>query len=170
MSCVADRTLWLIHEGEARPAEHAHVRVCPACAARYDRLVRDLEVLAHALRALPAGAPVRRWAPAFGWRRLALSAALVVLVALAGVQAWRAQPARPPVSAVSATAEVLPFLAEVSVVLSPAGPSGLAGIETAWLGEGAPPVSPETGLDSLLSWDPSMDADIDRDAETESDT
>src|SRR5262249_25045510 len=92
MSCVPDRVLWLIQDGEDRPLEQAHVRACLGCAARYERLARDLDVLGHALRTLPAGRPVRRPVPAVGWGGVAVAATLVVLIALAGWAGRRAQP------------------------------------------------------------------------------
>ena len=179
MSCVPDRVLWLIQDGEDRPLEQAHVRTCLGCAARYERLARDLDVLGQALRALPADRPVRRPVPAPGWGGLAVAATLVVLIALAGVAAWRAKPSRLPVAAapagapvVVAAGDVLPFLGEVAVALSPAGPLALAGSDSTWLGEedAAAPASADLDMGSLFTWDPSIDVDGDRDSGTESET
>jgi len=169
--CVSDRTLWLVHEGEGQPEEQTHVRACPRCLARRDRLAHDLGTLSSTLRALPAGAP-RRQASARGWRRVAVAAMLVGVVAVAAVGAWQARPSRPAATARSSGAEVVPFLGDVSSALAPAGSSAPVAIETAWLDDDlvAATVSSETGLESLFSWDPALDRDVNRDAETESDT
>jgi len=170
--CVSDRTLWLVHEGEGQPEEQTHVRACPRCLARRDRLAHDLGTLSSTLRALPAGAPRRHEASARGWRRVAVAAMLVGVVAVAGVGAWQARPSRPAATARLSGAEVVPFLGDVSSALAPAGPAAPVAIETAWLDDDlvAATVSSETGLEPLFSWDPALDRDLNRDAETESDT
>jgi hypothetical protein len=104
---------------------------------------------------------------------------LAGFVAVAGVGAWHARPSRPGVPAravVSRVApsqgEVVPFLGDVSTALAlPSSSTPVAG-ETAWLDDDlvAATVSSETGLDSLISWDPRLDREPSRDAETESDT
>jgi hypothetical protein len=170
--CVSDRTLWLVHEGEGQPEEQTHVRACPRCIARHDRLARDLDTLSSTLRALPAGAPRRHGASAVGWRRVAVAAMLAGVVAVAGVGAWHSRPSRPSVPARSSGAEVVPFLGDVSSALAPAGSTAPAAIEAAWLDDDlvAATVSSETGLEPFFSWDPTLDRDVNRDAETESDT
>lgn len=170
MRCVRDRTLWLIHEGQGSPAEGAHLRACPRCASRYDRLVRDLEALGPALRALPSVARSRPSARALAGRRLALAAALVVLVAVGSVEVWRWQVWSRPIPPASSARDVLPFLGEVSAVLWSAGSSVSAGGESAWLGEDAVLVLVSAGrdVDPLFLLDPLSDDDTDQDVEAES--
>jgi hypothetical protein len=177
--CVSDRTLWLVHEGEAHPEEQSHVRACLLCVARHDRLARDLDVLSSTLRALPVGSRRRGVAFAVGWRRAGVAAMLAGFVAVAGVGAWHARPSRPALPnrsvesrVVPSPAEDIPFLGDVSTVLVPPASSTPAAAEIAWLDDDlvAATVSSETGLDSLISWDPRLDREPSRDAATESDT
>jgi|SoiMetStandDraft_2_1073263.scaffolds.fasta_scaffold350634_1 hypothetical protein len=127
--CLSDRALWRIHEGEAPAAERNHAAACLGCAARYQRLVRDVAALGETLRAAPAGARAgRRWPR--GSRQLAVAAALVAVVGLAAIQAWNvAAPAR---SAAAVTAEEsVAFLQEVSDVLGSTGGLGGTGLALA---------------------------------------
>jgi hypothetical protein len=104
---------------------------------------------------------------------------LAGIVAVAAVGAWHSRPSRPgapmrPVGALvaSSRAELVPFVGDLAIALAPVGPAAPGTDEPTWLDEdlvGAT-VSSETGLDSLISWDPGLDRDASRDAETESDT
>jgi hypothetical protein len=174
--CVSDRRLWLVHEGEGQPEEQSHVGACPRCAARRDRLARDLDTLTFTLRAVPDGTSHRQRAAAPGWRRAVVAAMLAGVVAVAAVGAWQSRPSRPGgparsagAQAVTSRVEVVPFLGDLATSLAPSGPP--ATDEPTWLDEDpiAATVSSETGLDSLISWDPGLDRDTSRDAETESD-
>jgi len=127
--CLTDRALWRIHEGEAPAAERDHAGACLRCAARSQRLVRDVALLGETLRAAPPNAGTgRRWAT--GSRRAAAAAVLAAAVGLAGIQAWNVgAPARP---APRATAEEsFAFLQEVSDVLGSTGELGGTGMAVA---------------------------------------
>ncbi len=118
--CLSDRTLFLVHEGDASETDRAHVRACLGCAARHQRLVRDLQVIGDALRGAPplfAVVPRRRILrrPA-----AAVAAVVVALVVFGGIEAWMW---RESVSWVrprpkGGDADPLPFLEKVSAVLS----------------------------------------------------
>jgi type VI protein secretion system component VasF len=87
--CLSDYELWMAHEGEARSGDLAHLGVCSACAARRERLARDVKAISHALRG--AAPRSRRRGPAVR-RRWGLAAAVAAgVVLLAGVEMamWR---------------------------------------------------------------------------------
>jgi hypothetical protein len=132
--CLSDRALWRIHEGEAPAADRSHAGGCLRCAARYQRLVRDVAVLGDTLRAAPAlmlepmtvaDVTGRRWALAP--RRLAIAAALAAAVALAALQAWNVGAPARAVPTVTAE-ELVAFLQEVSDALGSGGELGGAGM------------------------------------------
>ncbi len=152
--CLQDQTLWLMREGESRPEDQAHLRACLRCAARYDRLVRDLHRIEGALRAAPAEA--LRPAPTPRSSRLAVAAALVAALALGAVQAWRWSPSGSPIPAPPAPGDTLPFLTEVSAVLSPSDPAVL--------------LSSAGPIDPLLLMEGVPDGAADGDAGAEPDT
>lgn len=144
--CLRDRTLWLMREGEGRPGDHAHLRDCASCTARYDRLVRDLDAIEDALRAAPAEA-FRPAAPTGRLWRLALAAALLVALGLGAVQAWRWSPAGAPAPASTGLADALPFLGEVSAVLAPGDAATLSSgepVEPLLLMDAAPEADPDS--------------------------
>jgi hypothetical protein len=150
--CLGERTLWLVREGEGRADQHAHLRACARCAARYERLVRDLAAIRDTLRTAPAGAvrPVARGGLAR--RRLAVAAALALGVGLGGAEAWRWHAAPAP-AAPAGLADALPFLAEVSAVLvatpeSPALLSSGGRIDPLFVMEGPP--DPELDGEALF--------------------
>jgi hypothetical protein len=149
--CLGERTLWLVREGEGRVDQHAHLRACPRCAARYERLGRDLAAIREALRTPPAraGRPAVRGDVAWR-RRLAVAAALALGLGLGGAEAWRWHAAPAPAPA-PGLADALPFLADVSAALV-AGP------------ENPGPVSSVERLDPLLVMEASSDPEVDGDA------
>ncbi len=126
--CLGERTLLLIHYGEGSAGERTHLGSCLGCAARYQRLVRELQVIAGALRGAPPAAALSR-PPTLSWRSFAAAAALATLALLVGVEAWMW---RESVSWVSPKpsgeeTETLAFLEEVSRTLSSTGDaSGVA--------------------------------------------
>lgn len=122
--CLRDKTLLSLYEGSGTSAHRAHLERCAACAARYERLVHDLEVIGQVLREVPPpGAfaapphPLRvRWAP--------MAAALAVAITLVGGGIWvRRSP--PPVTL---NEEVSPFLEEVSAALFSTAEADMAAI------------------------------------------
>jgi len=52
-SCLSEETLLLLHEGESSRDDRAHLAKCQVCTIRYDRLVKDLQLLGQVLRELP---------------------------------------------------------------------------------------------------------------------
>jgi hypothetical protein len=120
--CLGDRTLLLIHYGEGSVRERAHLGSCLACAARYQRLVRELQVIVGALRGAPPPSALSR-PRTLPWRSFAAAAALAALALFVGVEAWMWHES---VSWVSPKrggddTETLAFLEEVSRTLSSTG-------------------------------------------------
>lgn len=125
--CLGDRTLLLIHYGEGGARERTHLGSCLGCAARYQRLVRDLQVIAGALRGAPPAAALSR-PRTLSWRSSA-AAALAALALFVGVEAWMWRESVLWVSPKPSgdDTETLAFLEEVSRTLSSAGDaSGVA--------------------------------------------
>jgi len=95
--CLTERRLVHLQAGLGDPGEQAHVDGCPACAGRFEALMRDLDVLTGVLARGPMPHPrpqpsFRRWAPVVaGTGALALAALLWVEVAV-----WRAVTYVPP--------------------------------------------------------------------------
>lgn len=121
--CLGDKTLLSLYEGSGKGAQRAHLECCVDCGARYQQLVRDLEVIGQILQeAPPPGAfapphPLRvRWVP--------LAAAFAMVIALVGGGIWmRRSP--PPVFF---NKEVSPFLEEVSAALFSTAEADMAAI------------------------------------------
>ncbi len=125
--CLGERTLWRLHHGDDDSGAHrAHLAACRHCAARYQGLGRDLDLIAETLQALPPMAVTRRRPAGLGLRRVALAAGLATLLLVAGVQTWRgrADAPRPGPAPAPVTEEALAFLDEVSAVLWSAGAGG----------------------------------------------
>lgn len=121
--CVDERDLVQAYYGEGDAADRAHLGACLRCAARYQRLARDLQAIGQALAAAP---PVGASRPGRAFRRrrvLVAAVALVGLAAFAGLEGWMWRESflwvRPASRAMDAGD--LRFLAEVSTILSPAG-------------------------------------------------
>ena len=126
--CLGDRTLLLIHHGEGGAPERTHLGSCLGCAARYQRLVGDLRVIAGALRGAPPAAALSR-PRTVSWRSFAAAAALAALALFVGVEAWMWRESVLWVSPKPSgdDTETLAFLEEVSRTLSSTGDaSGVA--------------------------------------------
>jgi anti-sigma factor RsiW len=79
--CLTDRALWSVRDGDATPAEWAHLTGCPACASRHRQLARDLSLIR---RALEGPEPVMVAPPRLSSLRLRLAPAAGVAFALVG--------------------------------------------------------------------------------------
>ncbi len=117
--CVRDRSMLLVHYSEGRAAHLAHLEACSDCAARYRQLVRDLELIGHALERMPAAITVRRRSSAPWRRRVAVAAVLAAGVVVTGVEVWLWRDTQVLVRGERNTdeADTLRFLAEVSAAL-----------------------------------------------------
>lgn len=151
--CLGDRTLLLIHYGEGGARERTHLGSCLGCAARYQRLVRDLQVIAGALRGAPPAAALSR-PRTLPWRSSA-AAALAALALFVGVEAWMWRESVLWVSPKPSgdDTETLAFLEEVSRTLSSAGDA--SGVATVMLSP-APDVTDATAapeVDWSGEWD-----------------
>ena len=88
--CLKDKTLLLLHDGEGTSVQRTHLTKCATCAARYEKLWRDLRTISQILRDEPVpnavghrvSSPGVRWLPAVGALAMAL-----LLVGVA-VQLW----------------------------------------------------------------------------------
>ena len=117
--CLRDRSLLLVHYGEGHAAHLAHLEACSDCAARYRQLVRDLELIGHALERMPSAITVRHRRRAPWRRRVAVAAVLAAGVVVAGVEVrlWRDTQILVRGQRTTDEADTLHFLAEVSAVL-----------------------------------------------------
>ena len=122
--------LLLVYEGDGQASDRAHLRACLRCAARYQRLVQDLQVIGDALRGAPPLPGAVRRPHILRGPSVAVAAALAAIVMFAGVEAWmwresvlwvRPQPK-------GSDTDALPFLEEVSAVLSSTGDASGAAI------------------------------------------
>ncbi len=85
---LPDELLWSLHEGTGTSANQAHLAGCPACAARYQQLARDLKVLAQVLREAPPLQPTPRPRRTFQIRWAPAVAVMAATVLLAWGQEW----------------------------------------------------------------------------------
>lgn len=147
--CLGDRTLLLIHYGEGSAPERTHLGSCLGCAARYQRLVRDLQVIAGALRGAPPAAALSR-PRTLPWRSFAGAAALAALALFVGVEAWMWRESVLWVSPKPSgdDMETLAFLEEVSRTLSSTGDA--SGVATVMLTR-APDLTDVAGLPEVES-------------------
>ncbi len=120
MRCLRDRTLLLVHYGEGHATQRAHLAACGRCAARYRRVVEDLELISSALERMPATVRVRRPTRAPWGSRVAVAAVLAGVVVLAGVEVRLRRDTQVLVRGqrTADDADTLRFLAEVSTDLS----------------------------------------------------
>ena len=122
--CLQDRSLLLVHYGEGRIADVAHVETCSTCAARYRQVVQDLELISYALERLPSALPVRHRGGTSWRRRVVMAAALAAGVAMVvvGGEVWQWRGTHGPAQRqqVADETEILRFLADVSTDLSAA--------------------------------------------------
>jgi hypothetical protein len=89
--CLKEKTLLLLHDGEGTSAQRTHLTECATCAARYQKLRRDLQTISEILSDKPLpkalnqrlSSPRVRWLPKVG----ALAMALLLLAGVA-VQLW----------------------------------------------------------------------------------
>lgn len=116
--CLGEKTLVLLHAGESMPAAREHLETCARCAARYQKLVHDLELIDRALRGIPPTVSIERAAaPRWQWMPAAATAA-VLIVAIAGGSVWlRRSPVDVQPLIVVRSADTKAFLDEVSAVL-----------------------------------------------------
>lgn len=78
--CLKDKTLLLLHDGEGTSAQRTHLTECKTCAARYQKLRRDLEAIGQILADEPPpnavsdrfSPPGGRWLPTVGALAMAL--------------------------------------------------------------------------------------------------
>ena len=138
--CLRDRTLWLIHQGESEESRRAHLRRCPRCETRYQRLVQDLRVIDQTLRQTPPSLWVVRPARALRSRAFAVAAVLAAIVTLGGLEMWMWYQSLAWVQPRPDTNNVDAFLEEVSAVLS--SPDNASGSAVAML--------PPLDVDDLL--------------------
>src|SRR4030095_8761125 len=104
------RALLLLAADEGTSAQQAHLALCTACAARYRRVVHELESIERVLRETsPRPAPVparlfvrRRWLPAV--------ATLAALIALIWGGMWLRQLPQSVVARKTVNKEVVAFL------------------------------------------------------------
>ena len=88
--CLKDKTLLLLHDGERTTAQRTHLTECATCAARYQKLRRDLQTISEILRdeplqdavSHPLSSPGVRWLPTVG------TLAVALLLAVVAVQLW----------------------------------------------------------------------------------
>ncbi len=146
MSCLRDRTLLRVHYGEGRAAHLAHIEACSDCGARYRQLIRDLELIGHALERMPAAITVRHRSSAPWRRRVGVAAVLAAGVVVVGVEVrlWRDTQVLVRGQRNTDEADTLRFLAEVS-----AGLSAPSNGETLWL----PPAPHRTDPELVLEED-----------------
>lgn len=117
--CFQDRTLLSLYEGEGTQAQRAHLESCEACAKRYERLVRDLELIGQVLREGPPPQVsytdpyllYKRWIP--------VAAALAVGIALTWGAMWALRPAPEVLPEEAGNESVLRFSEQVSAALFP---------------------------------------------------
>lgn len=128
--CLRDRALLLIHYGEGHATQRAHLAACGRCAARYRRVVEDLELISDIFERVPAAVTVRRPTRAPWGRRVAVAAMLAGVVVLAGVEVrqWRDTQVLVREQRTANDTDTLRFLAEVSNDLS-----GSSYGEVSWL-------------------------------------
>ncbi len=88
--CLKDKTLLLLHGGEETSAQRAHVTECATCAARYQKLRRDLGTINQVLRdePLPDAVSHRLSLPGVRWLPTVGTLALALLLAGVAVQLW----------------------------------------------------------------------------------
>jgi hypothetical protein len=109
-TCLRNRALLLLAAGEGTSAQQAHLALCTACAARYRRVVHELESIEWVLRETsPRPAPVparlflrRRWLPTV--------ATLAALIALIWGGMWLRQLPQSGVARKTVNQEVVSFL------------------------------------------------------------
>ncbi len=145
-SCLRDQSLLLVYYAEGTAAHLAHLEACPDCAARYRQVVRDLELIGHALERMPAAITVRRRSSAPWRRRVAVAAVLAAGVMLTGVEVWLWRGTQVLVQGQRSTdeADTMRFLVEVSAGLS--APSELSEEESTLL----PPAPQRTDPEMIL--------------------
>ena len=82
-SCLSERTLLLVHDGEGSVAERAHLESCLNCARRYRVLVDDIKEVVTILKQPPPthASPSPRM---YSWVRWSLAAAVVAVAFLLG--------------------------------------------------------------------------------------
>ena len=123
--CLQDQALLLLYEDEGTRTQRAHLEVCKACARRYQRLVRDLEVIGRVLQEapLPRAVPHHRHFLPIRW--MPVAAALAIMLTLMWGGLWMRSPSPPVLSAETGNQAIFLFLDEVSNALfSTAGASG----------------------------------------------
>ncbi len=114
--CLGEQTLLLLCEGEGTDLERAHLKACWACAKRYHRLVRELEVIGRVLREEPPRETLYRSAESSSMRWVPLAAALGVTLAIFLGGMWARRVAFPVLPEESGT-ESVAFLEEVSTAV-----------------------------------------------------
>jgi hypothetical protein len=123
--CLEERTLILLHYGEGTEADRGHLTTCLRCAARAQRLARELDTIGTALgqprSATPTFASRRRR------RRMVVAAGLAAALAvLAVTEAWFWRTSR-TITAQVADVETLAFLDQVDAALTGSDPGAAAG-------------------------------------------
>ena len=88
--CLKEKTLLLLHDGEGTTAQRTHLTECATCAARYQKLRRDLQTISEILRDKPLPKAVSRRLSSARVRWLPKVGALAMALLLAGVavQLW----------------------------------------------------------------------------------
>src|SRR5262249_48380804 len=113
--CLSEKTLMRLLAELGTPAQHAHVEVCPLCAARYVAITRDVDgirkVLATTRPMATRGWVVPTWPPALG---LLVAAAMITLLVSTEISLWHALHADPEDDAAQTMTTAL---ADISTVL-----------------------------------------------------
>lgn len=116
--CLRDRTLLLLAAGEGTGEQHAHLKTCPPCAARYQGFVRDLEAIEQVLQKTAPSPAVFSLPPFLRARWIPAAAVLTATVLLIWGGVWLQQPSQLLTANEAAREEVLRFLEdEVSPAL-----------------------------------------------------
>lgn len=115
--CLRDQTFLLLYEGEGTGVHRAHLEACAACAARYQRLVHDLEVIGQVLREAPPPQAVPHRSHPLRIRWVPVTAALALTLALVWGGVWMRGPSPPGLPAGARNEAILLFLEEVSAAL-----------------------------------------------------
>jgi hypothetical protein len=147
--CLSERALLLVHQGDGSALDRTHLRACLGCAARYQRLIQDLQVIDDALRGAPPAAALSR-PRMIPWRSFAAAAALAALALFVGVEAWMWRESVLWVSPKPSgdDTESLAFLEEVSRALS--STADASGVATVMLSP-APDMADVAGV-SEVEW------------------
>ena len=124
--CLEDKTLFLISEGEVSDEQRSHLLSCPACAARYHEMGRDLRCITQTLQQEPPALRIAARAPIV-YKSLPLAAGVLLAIALLWGESRLSRP--DPSSEQIANGDVSQFLEQVSEAIFERG--SIREVETA---------------------------------------